>query len=254
MTADDNIEDQLDNLEDLIRFLEKEKDRLKKCVETAAEQWEFSEAKAFAKAHGHILGRLHTLKNLRDPGFDERARYYRKLVFLEEQLKKYTNAPQLVGHLTEEIKKTNEALDKLEGSKYTLLDTQHIDDAIFLLLDGSIESFKLYLNKSESLILDFTCKNNLLQIGLSYKKGSLFPSMKKRLRRIGFSKADELRRFVRSVDVSNLKDAQKIKQLLAVVVYDVFGRSWFDNPAELEINHKPDTPHTDLNNINHRSR
>jgi hypothetical protein len=39
--------------------------------------------------------------------------------------------------------------------------------------------------------------------------------MKKRLRRIGFSKADELRRFVRSVDVSNLKDAQKIKQLLA---------------------------------------
>lgn len=242
MTTDDSIEDQLDNLDDLIRYLEKEKDRLKKCVETAAEQWEFSEAKAFAKAHSHIAGRLHTLKNLRDPGFDERAGYYRKLVFLEEQLEKYTNAPQLVRHLTEEIKKTNEALDKLEDSKYTLLDTQHIDDAIFLLLDGSIESFRLHLNKSEALVFDFACINNLLRIGLSYKKGSLFPSMKKRLRRIGFSKVDEQRRFVRSIEVSYLKDAQKIKQLLAVVVFDVFGRSWFDNPAELEINHKPGTP------------
>ncbi len=247
MTADDNIEDQLDNLDDLIRFLEKEKDHLKKCVEAAAEQWEFSEAKAYAKAHSHIAGRLHTLKNLRDPGFDERASHYRKLVFLEEQLEKYTNAPQLARHLTEEIKKTNEALDKLEDSKYTLLDTQHIDDAIFLLLDGAIDSFRLHLNKNEKLIFDFVCKNSLLQIGFSYKKGSLFPSMKKTLRRIGFSKVDESRRFVRSVDVSNLKDTQKIKQLLAVVVFDVFGRSWFDNPAELEINHKSDIRHnTDL--------
>jgi exonuclease VII small subunit len=242
MTADDNIEDQLDSLEDLIRYLEKEKDRLKKCVETAAEQWEFSEAKAFAKAHGHIVGRLHTLKNLRDPGFDERAGYYRKLVFLEEQLEKYTNAPQLIRHLTEEIKKTNEALDKLEDSKYTLLDTQHIDDAIFLLLDGSIESFRLHLNKSEALVFDFACINNLLRIGLSYKKGSLFPYMKKRLRRIGFSKVDEQRRFVKSIEASNLKDAQKIKQLLAVVIFDVFGRSWFDNPAALEINYTPMEP------------
>lgn len=242
MTADDNIEDQLDNLDDLIRFLEKEKDRLKKCVETAAEQWEFSEAKAFAKAHGHIAARLHTLKNLRDPGFDERASHYRKLVFLEEQLEKYTNAPQLVRHLTEEIKKTNETLDKLEDSKYTFLDTQYIDDAIFLLLDSSIESFRLHLNKSEALIFDFACINNLVCIGLSYKKGSLFPSMKKKLRRIGFSKVDKQRRFVRSIEVSNLKDAQKIKQLLAVVIFDVFGRSWFDNPATLEINYTPMEP------------
>lgn len=242
MTPDDNIEDRLDNLEDLIRYLEKEKDRLKQCVETAAEQWEFSEAKAFAKEYRHILGRLDILKSLRDPRFGERAHYYRKLVFLEEQLKTYSNDPRLVRHFTEELKKTNEALNELENVKYTLLDTQHIDDAIFLLLDGSIENFKLHLNKSEALVFDFVCINNLLQIGLSYKKKSLFPSMKKRLRRIGFSKVDEQRRFVRSFDVSNLKDAQKIKQLLAVVLFDIFGLNWFDNPAELEINHKPATP------------
>jgi hypothetical protein len=58
---------------------------------------------------------------------------------------------------------------------------------------------------------------------------------RKRLRAIGFSKVDSSERFVRSVDVTNFKDAQSIKQVLAVVVFDVFDRSWFDNPAELEI-------------------
>jgi hypothetical protein len=66
--------------------------------------------------------------------------------------------------------------------------------------------------------------------------------MKKRLHQIGFSKVDGLRKFIRSVDVSNFKDAQKVKQLLAVVVFDVFGRSWFDNPAELEIDYKSNPP------------
>ena len=109
-------------------------------------------------------------------------------------------------------------------------------------MDGTIESFKLHLNKSEQLVFDFVCRDELLQIGLSYKKGALFPYMKKRLRIIGYLKVDGFRRFVRSIDVSNFKDAQKIKQLLAVVVFDVFGRSWVDNPAELEIDYKSDPP------------
>jgi hypothetical protein len=80
-----------------------------------------------------------------------------------------------------------------------------------------------------------------LEIGFSYKKRSLFRSMKKRLRRIGFLKVKGSTRFVRSVDVQNFKDAQPVKHLLAVVVFDVFGQSWFDRPAELEINYAPDS-------------
>src|SRR5687768_5186262 len=165
MTNDESIEDRLDDLDDLIRHLEKEKKRLKECVEKAAEQWEFSEAKAFAKAHRNIAGRLHALKNLRDPGFDERARRYRNLVFLEEQIKTYAHVPQLVRHFTEELKETNQALDKLEKARYSLIDTQHVDDAIFQLVEGNIESFKLHLNKSEELSFDFVCRDRLLQIG-----------------------------------------------------------------------------------------
>jgi hypothetical protein len=238
MTNDDSIEDQPDDLDDLIRWLEEEKTRLRKCVEEAAEQWEFSEAKAFAKAHSHIVGRLQALKNLRHPDFDERAGLYRKLVALEEQIKTHADIPEMVRQLTVQLKLTNQALDKLEKVKHSPLDTQYIDDAIFQLVDGNIESFKLHLNKGERIIFDFVCRNRRLQIEVSYRKRALFQFMKRRLREIGFSKIHGRRKFVYAIDVSKFKDAQKIKQLLAVVLFDVFGRSWFDNPAELEIQYK----------------
>lgn len=237
--TNDESEEQLDSLDDLIRYLEKEKARLKKCVDHAAQEWEFSEAKAFAKAHRHVAGRLHALKNLRDPSFDERARLYRKLVFVEEQMKAHADTPQLVKHFTRELQEINHALDKLESARHSVIETQHIDDAIFQLMDGTIEKFKLHLNKGEELAFDFVCEDQLLQIGFTYKKGVLFPSMKKKLRKLGFAKVQGLRRFTRSVDSRNFKDVQHIKQLLAVAVFDVFGRSWFDKPAELEIVYKP---------------
>lgn len=239
MAADDNIEERLDDLDDLIRYLESEKDRLKNCVKEAAKEWEFSTAKAFAKAHNKIERRLHVLRNLKDPSYDERAGLYRTLVFLEEQMED-SDAPQIIQHLTERLKETNQALDKFENATYSPIDTQHVDDAIFLLVDGSIEAFKLHLNKSEELVFDFTFADNRLHIGFSYKKGALYSTKKKGLRKIGFTKVDGLRRLVHSIDVSNFKDAQKIKQLLAVVVFDVFGRGWFDNPAELEIDYRSD--------------
>jgi hypothetical protein len=106
-------------------------------------------------------------------------------------------------------------------------------------MDGTIEKFKLHLNKSEKLAFDIVSEDRVLQIGFTYKKGALFPSMKKKLRQLGFVKIQGARRFTRNIDSRNFKDAQNIKQLLAVTVFDVFGRSWFDNPAELEIVHKP---------------
>jgi hypothetical protein len=251
MSDEDSIEDRLDDLDDLIRYLENEKERLKKCVENAAREWEFSEAKAFAKAHGLITRRLHALKNLKDPGFDERTHLYRRLAFLNDEIKTHTDVPSLVKLFKEQLKETNEALDKLENASYSPIDTQHVDDAIFQLVDGTVESFKLHLNKSEELVFDFTCRDKLLQIEFSYKKGVLFPGMKKRLRKIGFQKVDGSRRFIHCIDVSNFKDALKIKQRLAVVLFDVFGRSWFDNPAELEINYKIAPPaENDINDEN----
>jgi hypothetical protein len=170
MIDDGSIEDPLDDLDDLIRFLEKEKERLKNCVNEASQELEFSQAKAFAKAYRYVEKRLDTLRNLRDPHFDERARLYRTLVLLEEQIMTYADVPHLFSHLTEQLKETNRALDNLENTSYSPIDSQHVDDAIFQLVNGDIESFRLHLNKRKELVFDFACKDKLVQIAVVIQK------------------------------------------------------------------------------------
>lgn len=241
MADHEGTEDHLEDLNDLIRYLEKERDDLKACVENAAKEWEFSEAKAYAKEHSRVAGRLHVLKNLKDPFFEERASYYHKLVFLEQRLKNYPVDSELRKRWSEEINEINRILDELEKRKHFFIDTQYIDDAIFQLVEGTVENFKLCISRSEGVVFDFTCDNHSLQICLSYNKGALFRSMKNHLRRIGFLKAEGKRRFIYNIDITHFKDAQKIKQLLSVAMFDVFGRTWIDSPAQLEINHKTET-------------
>jgi hypothetical protein len=237
MVNDELMEDALDDLDDLIQYFELEKKRLKKCIEKASEEWAFSEAEAFAKAYHKVSARLDVLKNLKEPGFDERAYLYQSLVSLEEQKKEHADNPDLVRHFTLELKEVNQALDKLENTSHFLVDTQHIDDAIFLLIKGSIESFRLHMYKRERMVFDFVLVNNEVQIGFSYRPGAIHPSREKRFRKIGFSQIDESR-LVRSIDVSNSNNVQKIKQLLAVIFFDIFNSTWFDSPAELEIRYK----------------
>lgn len=50
------------------------------------------------------------------------------------------------------------------------------------------------------------------------------------------AESEGAREFTREEDVSNFRDAQPIKRMLAVLVFDVLGPSWIDQPVELEVN------------------
>lgn len=69
MHNDDSAEG-FDTLEDLIRYLEAERDLLKTVVEDAAREWEFSVARSYAKASRQVYKRLEVLKGLRDPNYE----------------------------------------------------------------------------------------------------------------------------------------------------------------------------------------
>ena len=77
MTDHSATDDKFDDLNDLIRYLEKEQEQLKQRVEQAAEAWEFAEAKAYPKTYRSVEGRLLVLRSLRDPNYEERTRGYR---------------------------------------------------------------------------------------------------------------------------------------------------------------------------------
>lgn len=62
--------------------------------------------------------------------------------------------------------------------------------------------------------------------------------MKKELCRLGFTRSAGKRHFLRRIDVVAFKDGIRIKQFLAVVLFDVFGHTRLDHPAELELSYK----------------
>jgi hypothetical protein len=232
------MEESLDNLDDLIRCLEEEQQRLKQSIKRASKEWEFAEAKSYAKAYVRIGARLDVLKNFRDPNLEERAYFYRRLISLEEQQKEYAKLPMLVARFQQEIDAVNLELDQLENMLRPRFETQHIDNALFDLVQGRIFGFKLHLNKNKALVLDFVSCEDSLCISFFYRKGVLWSSVKNRLRQIGFSKIKGEREFSRRFDVRQFKDAQRIKQFLAVAIYDGLGPGWIENP-ELEITHRP---------------
>lgn len=236
MTHKDDPAEGFDTLEDLIRYLEEERDRLKAVVEDAAREWEFSVAKSYAKAYGQVLRRLEVLKGLRDPNYEKRAHYYRRMVSLEDQLREHRNVPKLAKRYEQELAEVNRVLDELEKTRHVPIDTQHIDDALFDLVEGTIANFKLRLNEELGLVLSFECSEMRLHIRFQYNKGALWPSMKKGLRRLGFRKVEGAREFTRDEAISAFNNAQLIKRMLAVLVFDVLGPSWMDRPVEMEVN------------------
>jgi hypothetical protein len=235
MTHKDDPAEGFDTLEDLIQYLEGERDRLKAVVEDAAREWEFSVAKSHAKAYGQVFRRLEVLKGLRDPGYEKRAHYYRRMVSLEDHVREHQNVPKLAKRYEQELAEVNRVLDELEKTRHVPIDTQYIDDALFDLVDGAIAHFTLRLSKDSGLILYFECEANTLCIRFLYNKGVLWPSMKKGLRRLGFRKVEGAREFTRDVEVTAFNSAQPIKRMLAVLVFDVFGPGWIDHPMEMEV-------------------
>lgn len=52
---------------------------------------------------------------------------------------------------------------------------------------------------------------------------------------MGFVKVDGVKRFEYALNVSDFNDALRIKQFIAVILFDVFGHTFLDRPAKLEI-------------------
>lgn len=229
------MEQAFDNFADLIQYFEDEQERLRKCINDAAAEWDFTEAKRLAKAYRYVQEKLNVLRSLNDRNYDQRMQLLRHLDLLKRISGDHADSPRYTAFLQQEIDETNKVLSELPGPSSFPIDTQYVDDALFDLVEGTITRFKLHLSKTQGLTLDFTCNDKILVITLTYNKGALSSYVKKRIRGIGFHKIDGRRAFVRTLYVGHFQDAQSVKQFLAVLVFDVLSRYELDNPAALEF-------------------
>ncbi|MEJ1237876.1 hypothetical protein WBG78_07105 [Chryseolinea sp. T2] len=228
-------DDAVGGIDDLIRYHQREMERMKVRVKQATDDHEFEEARAFDNEFFRHESKLRLLRDLSDPTFDRRASLYRRLVRLEEKLQENSHLPQYAAQCKQQLKEINDELDKLESRKYAPLETQYIDDALFELVQGNIQGFSIVLNKREGIVIQFYCKENLLFVHFLYSKGSIGKFDKRHLRSLGFLKTEEKRNYVREFDVRLFYDAQPVKQILSAILFEMLGRGRFDNPTELII-------------------
>lgn len=238
--GEDFCEEELSSIEDMIKYHQHEMERMKRRMEVAKGEHEFAEAESYQIEFWRHESKLRFLRVLKDPMFDRRASLYDRLIRTEDMIRENPHIPHLITQCRLTIKAINKELDEIESVKSIPLDTQYIDAALFELVEGSILDFRIYLNKEHGIFLDFTCEGKSLFIHFRYSKGSMGKYAKKGLQRLGFSKSEEKRVFLKEFDVSGFRDAQPVKQLLAVALFDVLGRGRFDKLTELIINRRPE--------------
>ncbi|MGC3944803.1 MAG: hypothetical protein QM762_09840 [Chryseolinea sp.] len=244
---DDEIEDdEIGGIQDLIHYHQREMTRMRKRLDQAKDDHEFEEARSYEREFFRHESKLRLLRTLKDPMFDRRASLYNDLVRTEEMMRDSPHLHHFITQCNLRIKRINEELDEIESKKQSHLETQYIDDAIFELGQGSIQSFRIYLNKREGLVLDFHRGKQSLLIYLRYNKGMLYKSDKRHLRQQGFVTTEEKRTFVREFDNGVFFNAQPVKQMLSAILFDILGHGRFDKNTELIIDRGPDNDETRL--------
>ena len=122
-------------------------------------------------------------------------------------------------------------------------DSQHIDDAIFDIVDNVITSFQLVFT-GQNISINFQSQpNSFLEISIGPTNAVYegFLVSKKHIRaleNLGFHLDSGADKYVYQYDLSTFKDALFIKTLLARVIYDAFVRWYPYETPNVEL-HRP---------------
>ncbi len=221
-------------LEEIIEQYQFEKERLDRLISDAVEQGEY------LSAHFHSISlrdtnyKLQIFNLLRDPYYDQKN-HLRNMIPRIEALHKdlgIKNDETYITSMWDEL----EALNQKENMP--VLDTQYIDDAIFDLVEKSLNSFKLILIKEQNLVLTFNLpEENLLGISFpplsEIKEKHILEHKFPQLISLGFT-CEESEQLTYLYNISDFKNALKLKELLSRIVFDVYYFSELDRPLTLE--------------------
>jgi hypothetical protein len=228
-------------LEELIQILEKQKRLLKKTIKQHLDDGEYRVAHKYSKGLGEITSRLRILYLFQDPYKDRRAILEREKKLLTDNLDKYKGNEFMTDHLLDMLNRLhNEFGDTASMQLEQFQETQHIDDALFDIASGVINSFQLVF-KDENFNMKFERQpGNILGWSIGplkeLRKARLQSKRNRRaLENLGFVVDPDKDGYVYKYDLTTFKDALPFKQLLARIIYDAFMRWYPDNRLKVEL-------------------
>ena len=220
------------DLEELIDAYEMEKAELEKQISEYVEEGDYIYAHYHNKALRKVNKTLDILKDIQHPFYrlisEEKAKARNTSKMLaSEEYKKYFD---LLGtdFFAEQLKEGENKILEWQRAPVAsqTYDSQEIDDALFDLVKGVLNSFKLYFKSRPDIYARFTLKDHTIEITLLYDEdpyydhdGWVFRDGKE-IKPLGFILKDE--QWVYRYHFDAFKDALYIKILLARLIYDVF--------------------------------
>lgn len=232
----------MDNdLDILIDFYNEEKSNLERLIKECIEEKDYEFAYFHSNALFIVNQKLGVLNSFKDP-------FYHEKKLLEIQRKNYEKK---ISEVPDDImreyndKKINEIKSKeQEINKRVILPSipgQEIDDAIFDVVEGIIESFKIYINRDYNIYLKFQLvAPNKLRIALTpedllYEYYNLDEDDEKSLRAIGFVYNEEEKCYGYIYKFERFRNTIFLKTLLSRIFFDTFSY-WAHNSTIIEYN------------------
>lgn len=220
-------------LDEIIEAYQVEKDRIDLLIHEALKEEDYLSAHFHSNSLRHINHKLQVFNLLKDPQYDHKVSLTRMITHLQaKQIELGINYGGFLAGMKAEL----EALNQRQA--LPVIDTQYIDDAVFDLADGRLNSFRLILIREQNLVLTFKLtRNNLLEISFpmlsDVKERSILEYKLPQLTSLGFiSHSPE--QLIYFYDMTNFKDALQLKELLSKIIFDVYHFMELDHPLTLE--------------------
>jgi hypothetical protein len=231
-----------DQLSTLITYFEEEKIRLETLINECLTESEYLMAHYHSRALHRNDKMLYNLKNLNDKFYDEKSNKQNYINNLKKMMASESSEfmpaffSQQIEQLQEELFLLNQASEQNRSDTNTVA----FKETLKQLVDRKIKSFKLILNKSDNLYLEFRYNNKRLIVTLPYlkrliKESKLGPKEINSIKNLGFEFASNDTKLVLMLTGDKNLLIEKIMAILVKIIFDTFYVKHFTNESYIEI-------------------
>ncbi|WP_375325942.1 hypothetical protein [Flagellimonas sp. GZD32] len=227
------------DLEELIDYYQREKQRLQLSIEENKRDMDFIAVHQNYKELGYIQRELDSLLELKNPN-------YPKIKRLEWQIELYSKKnerfPEISDLNKQMVNQSKKELEEIKRKKVptTSDESQHVDEALYSLLNNDIKAFVLYLDLKMGTRIDFTKKEeNHIQISIPVEDENDARHLKKYtlIGDLDMNFHEQSNCLTKEFDVGPNKDVLPIKEVVSRIV--IGSKGFLRSGGEIFLKLKP---------------
>ncbi len=231
-----------DQLKLVIVQFEEDRNQLQKELNESLLQEDYISAHHFSEAIERLNRQLNVLYNIHDPFYDEKERFKRKIEIYQNRIANESSEwakrafEKELNHSIEELNNLNHVPKQISSAEKSRI----LENTLMNLLDRKIKNLKLYLKRSENLLMDFTFSKKTLKVTLPNvkqlsKKWVLQDIHILAIKNVGFQPTKDGSKLIMNITGNQDKILENVNQILLKIIFEIFHFKEFENDCFLVI-------------------